>query len=373
MKNFTKAALIITLVLVILGSAFCAIGIGIGFSFPEFWREVEWGKYSIGPFARIPFERQESTYTEAKIEDAAESFADYAEQQAEEAGDRIDDAAEAWADYIEQQAEDEVEQEAVDEEAMEGTGDTASESTHFPWESVKNIEVEAYYGSIVLQESRQENQDEIFVHTEYPVTDDSRGTVRMYMEGDTLHVKEAKKNAKRILRKEEASINIEIPVQVMDRLWLEKIELKQENGTICIDTPLTAEEIKIKVEKGECNALAGLMAAKGIEVEVVAGNGYFEGLESESLDAECDMGNMTVARVSAEKVSMECGMGALELHVVGKESDYSYDLECGVGTIEVGGSSYSGLAGKKEIKNSGSKKMDVECGMGTINVHFSET
>ena len=37
MKNFTKAALIITLVLVILGSAFCAVGMGIGFSFPEFW------------------------------------------------------------------------------------------------------------------------------------------------------------------------------------------------------------------------------------------------------------------------------------------------------------------------------------------------
>lgn len=70
---------------------------------------------------------------------------------------------------------------------------------------------------------------------------------------------------------------------------------------------------------------------------------------------------------------MECGMGEIEFHVLGKESDYSYQMKCGIGTIEVGDSSYSGLAGEKKIKNPGSKKMDVECGMGSIFVHFSET
>ena len=54
MKGFTKIALILSLVLVILGSMFCMIGLGIGFNFSEFWEEVENAEYSIGPLGSLP-------------------------------------------------------------------------------------------------------------------------------------------------------------------------------------------------------------------------------------------------------------------------------------------------------------------------------
>ncbi len=345
MKNFTKAALIIALVLVILGSAFCAVGMGIGFSFPEFWEEVELGEYSIGPLVGFPFFHRESTST-VSMEKEAET--DYAAEVAD------------------------AEMQFPEPEAMEGLGDMASETNHFPWESIKNIEVEAYYGTVVIAESARENQEEIFVCAEY-AKDDGKHKIRMYMDGDTLHVEETEKKASRILRKEDTYISIEIPPQAMDTLSLKKVDLKQENGSIYIDAPLTAEEIEVKVEKGECVTSARMAATEKMKIEVDAGNGHFDALEAKSLKAEVGMGEISVNQAEAEEISMECGMGTLELHVVGKESDYSYDLECGVGTIEVGDSSYSGLAGEKEIKNPGSKKMNVECGMGTIYVHFSET
>ena len=55
MKSFTKVALIIALILVVLGSTFCMIGLGIGFSFRDFWEDVEMGEFSIGPFEDIPY------------------------------------------------------------------------------------------------------------------------------------------------------------------------------------------------------------------------------------------------------------------------------------------------------------------------------
>ena len=49
MKSFIKVALIVSLVLVILGSACLAVSLGIGFNYEDFWADVEDGKYSFGP------------------------------------------------------------------------------------------------------------------------------------------------------------------------------------------------------------------------------------------------------------------------------------------------------------------------------------
>ena len=54
MRGFTKIALIVSLILAILGSMFCMIGLGIGFSFSEFWEEVEDGEYAVGPLGSLP-------------------------------------------------------------------------------------------------------------------------------------------------------------------------------------------------------------------------------------------------------------------------------------------------------------------------------
>ena len=144
MKNFTKAALIITLVLVILGSAFCAVGMGIGFSFPEFWEHVEMGEYSFGPFFKIPLFRHEGESTVSMETDGP--VEQYAEEYAKEYADEVT----------------EFPANVPQAEEMGGYA-MASEQSHFPWEPIKNLEVEGYFGTVVIVESARENQDEIFV------------------------------------------------------------------------------------------------------------------------------------------------------------------------------------------------------------------
>ena len=91
-------------------------------------------------------------------------------------------------------------------------------------------------------------------------------------------------------------------------------------------------------------------------------------------DLEIGTGSMTFADLSAKKISGECGLGELDLTMTGTQEDYNYDLECGVGNLDVGSDSYSGLGREKSISNTGAdRKLDLECGMGNVSVDFSGT
>lgn len=364
MKNFTKAALIVAAVLVILGCAFCAVSFGIGFSFPDFWQEVELDNFSIKPWLKIPFIHRDSSESEAT---AVEGTADWEEE---------------LEDYIEQYTEDYAESSVlgtdngmkgydVPQETMETAQNMASESKNFPWEDVKEIEVSANSGTISILGSGEVGRDDIYVNVSYQKDESMRG-ITMYMDGDTLNVEEEQKHGSHTHHNGSTQIFIYLPSGMMENLWLEKLELKQESGSIFIDIPLTAEEIDINVEEGECVASGKLTATEVLDVELAAGTCTFGELESKDLRMTAGAGEICTDKISgAEKAYIKCGMGTLSTVLEGKEADYSFAIKCGVGTIDVGDTSFSGIAGKKKIENPGSRKINVECGMGTVNVGFS--
>ena len=108
-----------------------------------------------------------------------------------------------------------------------------------------------------------------------------------------------------------------------------------------------------------------------LEIEMGAGTVYLNrDIETEKLSVE--MGAGEFADLSARKTDGECGLGELDLTLTGTQEDYNYDLECGVGNLDVGSDSYSGLGREKTISNKGAdRKLDLECGMGNISVDFS--
>jgi len=80
---------------------------------------------------------------------------------------------------------------------------------------------------------------------------------------------------------------------------------------------------------------------------------------------------MTFADLSAKKISGECGLGELDLTMTGTQEDYNYDLECGVGNLDVGSDSYSGLGREKSISNTGAdRKLDLELRYGKCISRF---
>ena len=65
-------------------------------------------------------------------------------------------------------------------------------------------------------------------------------------------------------------------------------------------------------------------------------------------------------------------MGRIELTAAGKEQDYNYELEVGMGSVTVGAGEFGGMAVEKTIDNSAVKKMDIECGMGSVEIGFED-
>lgn len=131
-----------------------------------------------------------------------------------------------------------------------------------------------------------------------------------------------------------------------------KIGLNNAGGTIIVRIPkdMTFDEVDLEFGAGEAK-LTGLVA-DSVDIEVGAGEAKLIGLDVKELNAET-------------------GAGELYAELVGSETDYNYDAECGIGEIKIGTTSISGLGGSKETRNPGANRfMDLECGVGQIQIEF---
>ncbi len=320
MKNFTKTALIIVLVLVILGSLLCAVGLGIGFRFSEFWDQVETGEFSIGPIHHIPF--------------FSYNYSDY-----------------DWADPGD-------DWDAADEEV-----------SYFPWEDIKKIKLDVDYSSVIITEAPWEDR-EVRITVQYRREDHRHRVQSGINSGNTLEIEN--EGSGRIRNSDSSRVTLELPRKLMEQGQLEEIDLKQGKGCIYSEMPLTAEKISISVGAGQCEIEEKLTAEKELSVSVDAGEIILAELEAEKLNLNGGVGTLTAELIQAQEIEIEGGVGSIEVEAAGKESDYSYDIECGVGRLEIGENEYSGLSSSRSIENPGGRKMKIECGVGDVEVSFQE-
>lgn len=127
---------------------------------------------------------------------------------------------------------------------------------------------------------------------------------------------------------------------------------KSSDGSIVIVLPQNMKFEEVDLEIGASMADINDIEAKNFTIEVGAGEAAISNLDVKDLDVNTGVGKVTV-------------------ELVGKESDYNYNVECGIGSIEVGENSYSGLGTKQKISNPGAdRSMNVECGIGEVQIRF---
>ena len=195
------------------------------------------------------------------------------------------------------------------------------------------LDIELKYDELILEEG-----DSFCVR----VYDDNGKNVTVKESSDTLKVRSTKKLSK--TRK----VYISYPKDVK----LQELEIEMGAGTVYLNRDIETEKLSVEMGAGEFDSKNPVTA--------------------EEADLEIGTGSMTFADLSAKKISGECGLGELDLTMTGTQEDYNYDLECGVGNLDVGSDSYSGLGREKSISNTGAdRKLDLECGMGNVSVNFS--
>lgn len=110
-----------------------------------------------------------------------------------------------------------------------------------------------------------------------------------------------------------------------------------------------------------------------VDMEIGAGQAEIDSLCAESLDIEVGAGQADFINLDVQYFNASAGAGQINAKLVGSESDYNYDVECGIGEIEIGGSKFGGFAKDTYIENPGAEReLDIECGVGQIIIQFQK-
>ena len=160
-------------------------------------------------------------------------------------------------------------------------------------------------------------------------------------------------------------------------------------GSICLYVPEGYYFENTSLDLGAGSLSVEELQTGALEANVGAGKMTFEKLEADQAELDCGAGQMTVEELSSrvaevsvgmgsvrlngdvtERLDGECSMGELKLTLAGTQTDFNYDLSCGMGELKVGDDSYNGLAQEKQINNNASKNMELECAMGSVVVEF---
>lgn len=164
---------------------------------------------------------------------------------------------------------------------------------------------------------------------------------------------------------------------------VEKLQIKQKNvdkyrcyveeGALHIEG-----NQKIKVNNSNYDGEITIVIPKNmvfqeVDLEVGAGKADVENLKANQVDIELGAGEVNVTGLDTKKFDAKTGAGKLYAELVEKQNDYSYELECGIGQLKIGDSSYSGLGTEQNITNPGAERFaDIECGVGEIIIKFQE-
>ena len=110
-----------------------------------------------------------------------------------------------------------------------------------------------------------------------------------------------------------------------------------------------------------------------IDLEIGAGKATFEEICAQTMDIEVGAGQVEMKELHVQFFNASTGAGQIAAEFVGRECDYNFDIECGIGEIIIGDEFYSGLAKDTIIRNPNAEnEMDIECGIGQVEISFQE-
>ena len=145
---------------------------------------------------------------------------------------------------------------------------------------------------------------------------------------------------------------------------LDKIEIDSGAGKVSLEN-LSSKELDLNLGAGkvEINNLEVLnkTTIDGGAGEIIIKNGIIN-----NLDMDMGVGKVTIYSKLLGTSDIDAGVGELNLNLVGRENEYTINVEKGIGSIKLSG---------EEIKNgtnygNGNNKVDIDGGVGSIKIGF---
>lgn len=189
------------------------------------------------------------------------------------------------------------------------------------------------------------------------------GKFQCFVEGDTLYVKSITSS-----RRWNQLKNAKITLYVPDGSSFEEADIELGAGVLEFEE-LSAKQAFLEVGAGQIKISRARV--QELEVNVGLGQIVLQDMDVAELEAEIGMGELEARGAITEKADIICSMGNVEMTVDGREEDFNFDLQGGMGNMDVGSMSHSGLGFERTADNGAAKKMTLECSMGNVNVRFT--
>ncbi len=194
-------------------------------------------------------------------------------------------------------------------------------------------------------------------------------------------------SAGKVIFKEGSGSDIQIDTKKLSKrlgfkCYMDGSELKLESrkrlnglnsiggGTITVTIPkdMAFEEVSLSMGAGSMEIEK--IQARDLSVNVGAGEVVIDSFLADEADFECGAGSITARGEVTGEADLQCGVGSIEYTAFGQETEYNYDIECGIGEIVCGANSYSGLGRDQRIDNGAVREINIEGGVGSVIVNF---
>lgn len=159
---------------------------------------------------------------------------------------------------------------------------------------------------------------------------------------------------------------------------LSSIELKAREadvevgaGVCAFDGLTVTDSVDVSVGAGQVSV--GKMDVNEIDVEAGVGQIYIEnGRVGDSADITVGVGEVEFGGVVSGNLDLECDLGNITMRLEDREEDHNYKIECSMGNVRVGNSTYTSLGEEKEIYHGSDSTFDIECSLGNVKVSFAQ-
>lgn len=190
------------------------------------------------------------------------------------------------------------------------------------------------------------------------------GKLQGYVKGSTLYIKSVN-NVNHWDDTKNGTIILYIP----QGYTFDSVDIELGAGVMKLQE-LKAQETQLEVGAGQI--IVEKILSEELKATVGMGDIELDSMSAHILEAEIGMGSLVAKGQIGHSVDVVCSMGSVDMTLSGSQKEYNYQVESAMGSVELGGMSFSGLGQEQYIDNGADKDIKVECSMGGIVIKFRD-
>lgn len=152
----------------------------------------------------------------------------------------------------------------------------------------------------------------------------------------------------------------------------DRFEFKESGGTLKIKSTEDHNWWKARRETPQITLeVPAGSVFKEADIDVGVGTLEANDFLCEKLELDCGVSEALINGRITGDCKITGGVGSVTMNLDNAEEEFNYKVECGIGSVDVGGNSYSGLGSSKKIDNGADWMMDIECGVGSVEINYN--